>query len=102
MKTNEYIKSSFLSALGTFVYVSLIAWFGFNNPLKDKPDSFLMPVFALTLLIVSASITSFLVLGKPIQLFLAGDKRASIILFFSTLAWLVLFLLMVVVVLLVR
>ncbi len=102
MKTGDYIKRSFLNALGTFVYIGLITLLMFAGPFPQKDPTFVMPIFVLTLFVVSASITGFLVLGKPLQLFLAGDKRSAIILFFSTLAWLVLFLLIVVVVLLLK
>ncbi len=97
MKTKDYVKRSFLNALGTFVYITLVAALIFFGPFNSKTPTFLMPVFVLTLFVVSASITGFLILGKPAQLFLASQKREAIILFFSTLAWLVLFLFLVVI-----
>lgn len=96
MKNKDYITKSFLNALGTFIYISLIASLIFFGPFNSKTPTFLMPVFVLTLFIISASVTGFLVLGKPAQLYLAGAKREAVILFFSTLAWLALFLLLVV------
>lgn len=103
MKKSTSVGKSFLSALGTFVYISLVAWLGFNSQaIFGKPSSFLMPLFALLLFVISASITGLLVLGKPISLYLNGLKKEAFILLFSTLAWLILFLLAVVIVLLVK
>ena len=98
-KSSVFLKS-FLSAAGVFVYVSAVAWLGFNNQLIfGKAVSFLMPLFILLLFLISATVTGLLVLGKPILLYLDGSKREALILFFSTLAWLITFLLMVAVVL---
>ena len=102
MQTNEIIKRSFLNALGTFAYIGLITLIVFWSSFSHLAPGFLAPIFVLTLFVVSASVTGFLVLGKPLQLFIAGDKRSAIVLFFATLAWLVLFLLLVVVALLIR
>lgn len=95
MKKIDYLIKSFINAGSVFIYVSAVAWLGFNNQIIfGKTPSFLMPLFILLLFILSASITGLLVLGKPVHLYLGGFKKESIILLFSTLAWLVLFLLM--------
>ncbi len=102
MKTGEIIKRSFLNALGTFVYIGLIALLMFAGPFPQKDPAFVMPIFVLTLFVISASITGFLVLAKPLQLYMNGSRREAIVLFFSTLAWLILFLLLVVAALLLK
>lgn len=75
-------------------YVSVVVWLMSNGErfLGNKPDNFLMPVSMLTLFVISALITSLLVLGKPIHMYLNGLKKESLILLFSTIAWLVVFL----------
>lgn len=97
-KTN-YLFKSFISAAGVFIYVSGVAWLGFNSQTifgkKDGDMGFLMPVFVLLLFVISASVTGLLVLGKPIHLYLSGLKKEAFTLLFATLAWLVLLLLVV-------
>ena len=100
MKKSEYLLKSLINALGTFLYVSLVAWLLFNGEHAfDNNPSFLIPVFMLLLFIISASITSLLVLGKPIHLYLNGLKKEAFILLFATLAWLVIFIAIVIIVL---
>lgn len=84
---------AFLNALGTAVYTGLIAWF-FSSAqflFGNKPDNFLAPMLMLTLLIISASVTGYLVLEKPISLYLAGDKKEGIMMLFKTIGFLALF-----------
>ncbi len=90
MHKTEYLRKSFLSAAGTLLYIAGVAWLMFNGKhlIGDKPDNFLMPMFMLLLLVISATVTGTLVLGKPIQLFLEGQRKEAFILLFSTLAWL--------------
>jgi len=103
MKTPDYLVKSFLNAVGVFVYVSLVAWLMFNNQMIfGKSASFLMPLFILLLFVISASITGLLVLGKPIHLYLNGYKKEAFTLLFATLAWLTLFLLMIIALLVLR
>jgi hypothetical protein len=92
MKKSEYILKSFINALGVFIYVSIVAWLLFNGEhVFDNKPSFLIPLFMLLLFIISASITSLLVLGKPIHLYLSGFKKEAFTLLFATLIWLAIF-----------
>jgi len=89
----KIIWQSLVNALGTVAYIALIAWFFFNGEkwLGNKPDNFFMPMLMLLLLVISATITGALVLGKPIQLFLENHKKDAITMLFTTLAWLFVF-----------
>lgn len=101
MKKSDYFLKSLVNAAGVFIYTSVVAWLGFNNQMIfGKPTNFLTPLFVLLLFIISASITGLLVLGKPIHLYLNGLKKEAFTLLFATLAWLVFFLIVVVIVLL--
>lgn len=103
MKKSDYFLRGLISAAGVFVYVFIIAWLGFNNQIIfGKQASFLIPLFVLLLFVISASITGLLVLGKPIHLYLSGLKKEAFTLLFTTLAWLIFFLITVVIVLLLR
>ena len=78
-----------------------MAWLGFNNQIIfGEEDSFLTPLFTLLLFVVSASITGLLVLGKPVLLYLNGQKKEALTLLFATLVWLVMFLIGVMLILL--
>ncbi len=96
-KSNFYLKS-FLCALGTLVYIALVAFLMFNgkNVFGDV-SSFMIPLFMLLLFVISASITGFLVFGNPVQLYLDGYKKEAFTFLFSTISWLILFAVMIVV-----
>src|SRR3989344_1697460 len=97
MKKSDYILKSLINALGVFIYVSAVAWVLFNaKDIFGEPPGLLIPLFLLLLLIISATITGLLVLGKPAYLFLNDSKKEAFILLFATLAWLILFLIAVV------
>jgi len=94
-----------MGAGGVLAYVSVIALFFSNaqNIFGDGPDNtFIIPIFMLLLFIISASVTSLLVFGKPIMLYMSGLKREAFILLFSTRGWLVVFVLLIAVALLPR
>ncbi len=50
-----------------------------------------MPMLILTLLIISASVTGYLVLERPIALYLAGEKKEGVMMLFKTLGFLLIF-----------
>ena len=103
MKKTDYILKSFINAGGVLVYVSLVACLMFNGEgIFGQEESFIIPVFMLLLLVISASITGLLVLGKPIHLYLSGLKKEAFTLLFSTLGWLVAFLVAIIVFLLLQ
>ena len=102
MSKGEYCWRSLIHAAGVLVYTTAVALLFFNGQrIFGHPHSFLLPLFMLLLLIISASVTGLLVLGKPITLYLGGLKREAFTLLFATLAWLVVFIVLVVVGLLV-
>jgi hypothetical protein len=80
VENKKLVLFSVLHSLGVLVYVSLVALF-MNNAEKifGKTDNkFLSPVIFLLLFILSALITSSLVLGKPILLYLDGKKTEGV------------------------
>jgi len=94
----KFIWLSLANAVATFAYIALMSWFLFNGEhwFGNQPDNFFMPLLMLLLLVISATITGVLVLGKPIQLFLDNHKKDAITMLFMTLAWLLAFSLVVV------
>ena len=93
MKKSGYLLGGLVSAAGVFVYVSAIAWLMFNGSeiFGEEDDSFLIPLFLLLLLVVSAAVIGLLVFGKPISLYLDNHKKEAFSLLFATLFYLVLF-----------
>ncbi len=103
MKKFNYLSRSFINAAGTFAYIFIIVWLGSHSQqIIDQSNSFLTPVFMLLLFVVSASITGLLVLGKPVLLYLGGFKKEAFALLFATLAWLILFLIIIAIVLIAK
>ncbi|MBX4212272.1 hypothetical protein KW787_02340 [Candidatus Pacearchaeota archaeon] len=83
----KIITRAFIDALGTTVYIILVASFVFYlQRFSSKPDhTLLIPIAMLLLFVCSAAITGFLVLGKPVMLYMDGKKRESILLLSYTL-----------------
>ena len=77
-------------ALGTVAYIALVS--GFMTQAEkyfgNTEDGFLAPVIFLTLFVVSAAVTSSLVFGKPVMLYLDGAKKDAIKQLGATIAWL--------------
>ena len=89
---NAHITRGFVNAIGVFVYVSAVAWLMYNaSDFLGAEDNFLIPLFILLLFVISASVTGLLVLGKPISLYLNNHKKESFLVLVSTLAFLFLF-----------
>jgi len=98
MKNSKLILFSVFHALGVLAYVSLVVLF-MNNAEKifGKTDNhFLAPVIFLLLFVLSALITAFLVLGKPILLYLDGKKVEGVKLLFYTIISLAIILVLVI------
>lgn len=87
---------SLLNALGVCVYILLVSFIMYNgNTLFGKEDNFLMPIAFLLLFVFSAAVTSTLVLGRPIMFYLENKKNEAVKLFFYTLGWIFLFMILV-------
>ncbi len=105
MSQNKLILKGFLNAFGVFIYVLAVSLFLSNIENifdSNKPDNFLAPLFMILFFVISASITGFLVLGKPILLYLDNHKKDGFTLLFATLAWLILFAIIVIFVILLK
>lgn len=87
------IKTLFQSlghAAAVLAYVAGVAWFMSHGKEifgPEEPKNFLIPVGMLLLFIFSASVTGTLVLGRPILLYLNGQKSEAARFFVYTLAW---------------
>jgi len=90
MTKQKIITYAFLQSAGTFIYVSAVAWLLFNGEklFGQAGGGFGMPLAMLLLFVLSAAITSSLVLGQPIHLYLSGAKKEAIQLLIITFTFL--------------
>jgi len=92
MKKN-LIKLAFLAALGEWVYIFLVAFFMLNAEKWFGNMPGIAGVASLLLVfVISAAISGFLILGKPILMYFEGKKKDATMLFFITVGWLLVFL----------
>lgn len=93
---------SLAQALGVVVYVALVALV-MNNAERifGKMDSILGIVAFLLLFTFSAAVVGTLILGKPLTMFLGGQKKEAVWHLIVTLGWLFLSLITVFIVLLI-
>lgn len=83
----EILKYAFINSFLTALYIGGVSsLFFYGENIIPKEDTVFMPMMMLMLFVFSASITSTLVLGRPILWYLDGRKNEAISLFLSTLA----------------
>jgi hypothetical protein len=88
---DKLIQRSFWNALGTVAYVAVVATLMSNGEkIFGQMSDILGPLIVLTLFVLSAAVTSSLVLGKPILMYLNNQKSEAVRLFIYTLGWLAL------------
>ena len=92
---------SLAQALGVVVYIALVALV-MNNAERifGKMDNILGMVAFLLLFTFSAAVVGSLIIGKPLTMFLGGQKKEAVWHLIATLGWLFLFLIVVFIVLL--
>ena len=88
MQKSKIIFWGIINSFGTFVYILAIALF-LNNANKlfgAGPDGVLTMVAMLLLLVLSATITGGLVLGRPAYMYFSGLKSEAVRLLIYTVA----------------
>jgi hypothetical protein len=85
----KLLRSSLRNALGTAVYVAIVALIIYNaQKIFGTMRNITGPISFLLLFVTSAAITGFLVLGQPVMLYVDNKKKDAIKLFILTVAWL--------------
>lgn len=83
----KVIKQAAVGALGTSLYIALIASVLFYAPrvfhTENTPDTVLAPIAVLCLFVFSAALTGFLMLGRPVAWYIDGKKKEAL----SLLGW---------------
>lgn len=103
MKNSTLVRWAATHALGVLVYIFLVATFmsKANDLFGTADQDIVTPIAFLMLFLFSALVTSGLVLGKPIMLYLDGQKKDGVKLFLFTGASLFILMLLVFVVLMI-
>ena len=86
MKNSKLIMAATLDSLGVVVYIFLVSLI-MNNGEKifgSMANSAIAPVAFLLLFVFSALVTGGLILGRPIILYLDGQKKEGLKLLFYT------------------
>jgi hypothetical protein len=83
------IRSAGAAILAT-LYIAIISYVMTNvGPLLGPDKDVFAPVAFLLIFVLSAATMGALILGKPILLYLDGEKLVAIKLFVATIGWLV-------------
>ncbi|MFH1255542.1 MAG: hypothetical protein V1667_03695 [bacterium] len=98
MNNKKLFSLGALHSLGVLAYVSLVVLFMSNSQnIFGKSDNFLAGIIMLMIFILSALITSSLVLGRPILYYLDGKKTEALkMLFFTAVCLFILLLLAII------
>jgi len=97
MPNKKLVLVSILNSLGALAYIVLVVLF-LNNAqsIFGKADNFFAGVIMLTLFVLSALITSLLILGRPAMLYFDGQKKQGVeLLLYTVLILVILFALVV-------
>jgi hypothetical protein len=83
----EIRKTAFINALLTTLYVAGVGGFMYyGSTIKiGRSNQLLVPITLLLLFVLSAAVTSFLIFGKPAQLYVDGKKKEAVSLLIQTL-----------------
>lgn len=81
------MKYAWLDALGTAVYIVLVASliYSLSHSGFQAGNDLIVPIFMLLLFVFSAAFTGSLVFGRPVMLYLDGKKKEALTLVFWTL-----------------
>lgn len=101
MKNNKLVSYSFVHSVGVLLYTALVVFILNNAPkIFGQTMNYLGALALLLLFVLSATIVGLLVLGKPVLLYMDGQKKEAIKLLLYTIGWLLLFTLIIFVILL--
>lgn len=78
-------KNPFLNALGALFYIVCVSSLLYYGPkLVGEVEGVFVPVAMLSLFVLSATITGFMFLYQPVQMYLAGEREGASALLLKT------------------
>ncbi len=91
MTNSKLIKSSLINSVIALLYISGVALLMTNaQNIFGKGDNVFTGIAVLMLFVISAAIMGFVILGRPILMYLDGLKKEAVKLFYLTITWLIL------------
>jgi len=82
------MKTGFLNALGSLIYIALVATLMQNgDKIFGQMSNIIGPIAFLLLFVLSAFVVGGLILGKPLMMYIDGKKKEAVALFLSTSGW---------------
>lgn len=97
MKKNLIFLSLF-NAIGVTVYIFLVSLVMQNaEKIFGKMENYLGPIAFLLLFVLSAAVTGFLIIGRPIIFYIDGKKIEAVSLFLYTIGFLFVIMILVLV-----
>lgn len=86
------LKQSFVFTLAAAIYIVLLGFFmNHANGWFGSADTVVSGTAAMILFTLSALVVGGLLIGKPLMLYLDGQKKEAVVMLFSSGAWLFLF-----------
>ncbi len=84
----NYKLAPLIHAFGMSVYIVAVALIlNFGDKIFGKMDNLLGPIAFLMLFVLSAAVVGALLLGKPLMMYLDGQKKEAIKMFGQTIMW---------------
>jgi hypothetical protein len=82
-------KTALINSSATALYIVLIGVFMYYGSMIKigRTNEILAPIAMLFLFVFSASLTGFLMIGKPAQMYVDGKKKEALSLFVHTLSY---------------
>ena len=91
MTSSKLIKASLINSIIALLYISGVALLMTNaQNIFGKGDNVFTGIAVLMLFVISAAIRGFVILGRPILMYLDGLKKEAVKLFYLTITWLIL------------
>ncbi len=78
-------KNPLINALSAALYIAVVVLFIGSFSEMSGPDTLLIPMFMLALLVLSVLTMGYVLLFTPAQMFFDGDKKGAAALFLKTL-----------------
>jgi hypothetical protein len=85
----EIRKTALINSSATALYIILVGMFMYYGTMMKigRDNAFLAPIAMLFLFVFSASLTGFLMIGKPAQMYVDGNKKEALSLLTYTLVF---------------
>ncbi len=81
---NNLFKNPYLNSIFAELYIILIVLLIRSFAKPNTPDTFFDAIVAFSIFTLSAAVMGYLFFGKPLLLFIGGDKKKAVTFFYKT------------------